>query len=205
MHIPKKIYLIRHGQTDYNKNGIVQGSKINASLNAAGLEQAKAFYEAYKIIPFDMIYTSNLKRTKESVQQFIDSGIALKSFAGLNEISWGDYDGKKIQEGDYYWQVVEEWKKGNVRLSAKNGESPQIVADRQIEVIEAIKSEEASNLLVCMHGRAMRILLCQLMDEPLVSMDQYQHHNLGLYVIDFNGSTFTLKEKNVVTHLSNII
>ncbi|MFW5879460.1 MAG: histidine phosphatase family protein, partial [bacterium] len=61
----KTIYLIRHGQTDYNKKGIVQGSGIDASLNDLGRQQAEAFYDAYRNMPFDKIYISDLKRTKE--------------------------------------------------------------------------------------------------------------------------------------------
>ncbi|HCZ37344.1 MAG TPA: histidine phosphatase family protein, partial [Cytophagales bacterium] len=67
----KKIYLIRHGQTDFNLKGIVQGSGVDSSLNAKGMAQAQAFFEMYKHIKFDKIYTSTLKRTRESVSGFI--------------------------------------------------------------------------------------------------------------------------------------
>ena len=71
----KKIYLIRHGETKYNKLGIVQGSGVDSDLNETGIEQANAFFEHYKNISFDKIYTSKLKRSQQSVQQFIDLGI----------------------------------------------------------------------------------------------------------------------------------
>ncbi|HMR56571.1 MAG TPA: histidine phosphatase family protein, partial [Cyclobacteriaceae bacterium] len=66
----KKIYLIRHGQTDFNLKGIVQGSGVDSSLNDRGRAQAEAFYETYKNIAFDKIYTSALRRTRESVIGF---------------------------------------------------------------------------------------------------------------------------------------
>ncbi|HRG79965.1 MAG TPA: histidine phosphatase family protein, partial [Cyclobacteriaceae bacterium] len=59
----KKIYIIRHGQTDFNLQGIVQGSGVDSSLNDMGRAQADAFYLTYKDIPFDKIYTSALRRT----------------------------------------------------------------------------------------------------------------------------------------------
>ena len=68
----KKIYLIRHGQTDFNVQGIVQGSGVDSSLNAAGYEQASRFFAAYKHLPFDKVYTSTLQRTQQSVQGFLD-------------------------------------------------------------------------------------------------------------------------------------
>jgi len=69
----KKIYIIRHGQTDFNLQGIVQGSGVDSSLNAMGRAQAQAFFEKYQSIPFAKIYTSALKRTSETVSDFIRS------------------------------------------------------------------------------------------------------------------------------------
>ena len=65
----KKIYLTRHGQTDYNLKGVVQGSGIDADLNATGRAQANAFYQAYKDHPFDKLYVSGLKRTFQSMDR----------------------------------------------------------------------------------------------------------------------------------------
>ncbi|HPH47050.1 MAG TPA: histidine phosphatase family protein, partial [Chryseolinea sp.] len=92
----KKIYIVRHGQTDFNLNNIVQGSGVNSSLNDRGRAQGQAFFDTYKDIQFDKIYTSALVRTKESIQKFIDLGIPFESLSGLNEISWGTKEGEKI-------------------------------------------------------------------------------------------------------------
>jgi len=45
--LKKTIYIIRHGETDLNRLGIVQGRGMDTSLNEKGLEQAEAFYQAY--------------------------------------------------------------------------------------------------------------------------------------------------------------
>lgn len=201
MQTSKDIYIVRHGQTDYNKNGIVQGSLIDASLNDTGRRQAGLFYDRYKNHSFDKLYTSNLKRSIESVQGFIDDGLDWEKQVGLNEISWGDYDGKKIVNDGYYWQVVEQWNAGNVEVSTMNGESPVDVWERQTPVVELIKKEKADSLLICMHGRAMRILLCQLLGLPLKKMDGFAHHNLGLYKIHFDGISFSILEENDISHL----
>jgi len=70
----KKIYIVRHGQTDFNLNGIVQGSGVDSSLNEHGRAQANAFFQQYGAVKFDAIYTSVLKRTIESVETFIQQG-----------------------------------------------------------------------------------------------------------------------------------
>ncbi|MCZ6899539.1 MAG: histidine phosphatase family protein, partial [Bacteroidetes bacterium] len=51
--ISKKIYLIRHGETDLNRAGVVQGSGVDTSINDFGRRQANEFYEKYKHVPFD--------------------------------------------------------------------------------------------------------------------------------------------------------
>ncbi len=58
----KKIYIVRHGQTNFNLQGIVQGSGVDSSLNAMGRAQAAAFFKAYQSVAFDKIYTSTLKK-----------------------------------------------------------------------------------------------------------------------------------------------
>lgn len=197
----KKIYLVRHGQTDYNLQGIVQGGTIDAPLNNTGLAQADSFWNAYKHIPFQKIYTSNLQRSFQSVQKFIDLDIPWEKKIGFNEISWGDYDGHKIYEDDYYWQVVEAWNNGESSLRIKGGESPEDVRNRQLPVIEEISKSEEDLILICMHGRAMRVLLSHFIDNDLSKMDNYEHKNLGLYILELQDNKISIIEGNIVDHL----
>lgn len=200
----KKIYLVRHGQTDYNKTGIVQGGRIDAPINEKGKAQADAFFEAYKNIPFDKVYTSELKRSWQSVQSFIDLGISHEEYDGLNEISWGKYDGTALFENKHYWDVVNAWKEGNTNVTTDEelGESPEQLAAKQKEVMKLIFCrEEEETILICMHGRAMRILLCHLMGESISKMDSYSHHNLGFYLLRSENGSITIERNNVIDHL----
>ena len=197
----KKIYLIRHGQTDFNKSGIVQGKLVNASLNQTGIEQSHHFYSKYKMIPFDIVFTSTLKRSHESVHHFISQGLTSQQEAGLDEISWGDYDGKPLFSSDYYKNMINHWNNGETHLRPTNGESPDDVTERLIPVIEKIKNSEHKNVLICMHGRAIRILLCHLTNTPLKDMDLFPHHNLGLYEIEYTNNEFKLVQHNNIDHL----
>jgi probable phosphoglycerate mutase len=201
----KKIYIIRHGQTDFNLRGIVQGSGVDSSLNSTGQAQSRAFFEMYRDVPYDKIYTSALKRTKESVQDFISMGIPHESLTGLNEISWGSKEGQRItpEEDAYYHWMLKEWQSGNTAERIEGGESPNDVVLRQRPAIDYILSkEDEKTILICMHGRAMRILLCELLNYPLKSMDMFEHHNLCLYQLDFTGSMFAIKKHNDKTHLN---
>ena len=200
----KKVYLIRHGQTDLNLQGIVQGSGIDADLNAEGQRQAALFFKHYKDVPFDKVYTSVLKRSIQSVQGFIELGIPHERHAGLNEISWGTREGMRItpEEDAYYYNLLQRWRDGETGIRIEGGESPELVAARQQPFIDLIlRRTEETTILICMHGRAMRILLTQLLHYPLRCMDTFQHQNLCLYQLDYTGSMFAVKKYCDVAHL----
>ncbi|MEP6736919.1 MAG: histidine phosphatase family protein [Chryseolinea sp.] len=200
----KKIYIVRHGQTDLNLQNIVQGSGVDTSLNDTGRAQARGFFEAYKSVAFDKVYYSKLRRTKETIQCFLDLGLPSESLIGLNEISWGTKEGYRItpDEDKYYHHMISEWQSGNTTLSIEGGESPDDVVERMRPAVNHIMAQTAENtVLVCMHGRAIRILLCMLLNYPLKSMDMFEHANLGLYLMDYNGSFFAIDRYNDTSHL----
>ena len=200
----KKIYLIRHGQTDFNVQNIVQGSGIDSDLNEKGRQQAAQFFAAYKQMPFDKVYTSVLRRTHQSVQGFLDMGLPHEQYTALNEISWGVREGTRItaEEDVEYHGVLAQWNRGETHARLTGGESPDEVAARQRPFIELLKSRpEEENVLECMHGRAMRALLCQLLNYPLRRMDAFEHRNLCLYKVHYTGSMFTVRNFLDVAHL----
>jgi broad specificity phosphatase PhoE len=200
----KYIYLIRHGQTDYNVQGIVQGSRVDTNINEEGRRQATKFFETYKEIKFDKIYISKLKRTYQSVEKFIELGIPYESHLGLNEISWGDQDGQasSLEMRGYYQNVANAWANGNLDLKIGGGESPREVAARQQPVLDLILSrEQEKNILICMHGRAIRILLCLLTNSDLSKMDTFEHSNLCLYLLKYENSIITIEKHFETGHL----
>ena len=205
----KDIYLIRHGETEYNRKGVVQGSGIDADLNELGQKQAEAFFAHYQDLPIDKIYTSALKRTHQSVKGFIDKGLPWEQHAGLNEISWGNKEGKSPNTEDdlYYKNLTKTWREGNVHVQSEEGESPIEVLERQKPVVDLLLSRpEEKAILIAMHGRAMRVLLTHLFNAPLHHMDNYAHQNLCLYHLqyDYAAQAFRLVKGNCVIHLAGL-
>lgn len=201
----KTIYIIRHGETDLNKLGIVQGRGMDTSLNEKGLEQADAFYQAYKRIPFDKIYTSSLKRTHQTVQKFIDSKIPWVQYPGLDELGWGIHEGQESTEKliSSFQTLTSQWKEGELHHKFENGESPLEVKERQLIVLEhLIEENNDRNILICMHGRAMRLFLCLLTNRPLAEMDNFPHSNTTLYKLGYDGNEFHILEFNNTNHLN---
>lgn len=205
--LSKKIYLVRHGQTDFNLRGVVQGSGIDAPLNRNGQRQAEAFFEFYKNVPFEKVYYTGLQRTKQSVQGFLEMGIPHEAVSELNEISWGRYEGVPMtaEENKYYEHMLERWSSGDLSYAIEGGESPIIVAKRLKVGIDHILSQPEKLVLVCMHGRAMRVLLSLLLGYDLRYMDLFKHQNLGLYVLNQNQSgTFRIEKYNSGDHLKDL-
>jgi broad specificity phosphatase PhoE len=203
----KLLYIVRHGQTDLNRRGIIQGRGMDTDLNDEGRRQAKAFFDAYKNTPFDKIYISELKRTQQSVQLFIDLGIPYEKLPGLDELGWGVHEGQPAtpQNKAEFLQIMRDWTAGRLDAKFKGGESPNDVKKRQQEALKIIMSHpEEKTVLICMHGRAIRLLLCLLTNRPLTEMDTFPHQNLVLYKVAYDGSKYEIIDFNNALHLKNI-
>ncbi|RYD82378.1 MAG: histidine phosphatase family protein [Sphingobacteriales bacterium] len=202
----KHIFLIRHGETEFNKQGIIQGCGIDSDLNETGRKQALAFFEHYKNQPFNKIYVSTLKRTWQTVEPFLSKGIPIEKHAGLNEISWGKFEGTNMKDSPqfHFEKLIHAWRNGETNLAVGGGESPEDVAERQKPVLDLIFSRtEEKNILICMHGRAMRIFLCQLFRIPLKEMDRFLHANTALYhlIYDYKTDSIYAHAENCLKHL----
>lgn len=203
----KTFYFIRHGQTDLNLRGIVQGRGVNSPLNENGFKQAEAFFDAYNHVPFDKVYTSTLLRTHQTVDKFVKQGIPTEQLEGLDEISWGVYEGKVQDETIMtgFAKVVESWRNNDLDLAIESGESPNTVVNRQKEAIaHMLTKDEEDTILVCMHGRALRILLCHLTGIPVNLMDDFPHTNTSLYVLEYSNGKFQITDHYNTEHLESL-
>ena len=205
----KTVYLIRHGETAFNRQGVVQGSGVDSDLNELGKAQAEAFFQHYQHIPFDKVYTSGLKRTHQSVNKFLALNLPWEQHTGLNEISWGVREGKipNNRDNEYYKMLIDSWIAGETDRPSEGGESPADVIARQKPVIDLILSRpEEETILIAMHGRAIRILLTLLLERPLNEMDAFDHANLCLYKLtyDYETQKFRVEIACDVTHLQGI-
>ena len=202
--IGKTIHLIRHGETDFNQQGIIQGSGVNSDLNNKGRWQAQRFFEAYQSTDYKRIYTSELNRAMQSVEAFIDSGISHTVHAGLNEINWGIMEGKPStpERHKIYQHIIENWTNGNLDIAIEDGETPLTLFEKQkLALAHLMEQADEDLILICMHGRAMRSFLCLLTNTPLQQMEQWEHTNLCLYELTYNGSHFEVVRACDTTHL----
>ncbi len=201
----RELYIVRHGETDFNRQGIVQGRGVDPPLNDNGREQARRFYQRYGHIPFETVYTSTLLRSKQSVQSFIDQGIQWVETPDLDEISWGIFEGKtaRTEFRETYQQLLQAWKQNMYGKAAPQGESPLEVQQRLLRFTEQWYARAERLVLICMHGRALRIFLATLLDLPLYHMDDFPHHNFTLYRLALRNGRFHILTFNNKEHLRN--
>ena len=199
----KTIYILRHGQTDFNLQGIVQGGGVDTSLNETGRKQARAFHNVYSDLPFEVVLTSTLKRTHETILPFVEQGLPWEQYPEINEMGWGDHEGKKATPESHaeYKAVIDAWNNGDYSASMPNGESAAQLGQRLDQFVGYLRQREEQLILVCSHGRAMRGLMCVLENVPLARMNHYSHSNTGLWVAEQLVSGFRLKLRNDTTHL----
>ena len=199
----KHIFLVRHGQTDFNKQGIVQGSGVNSSLNQMGHQQAQAFFNFYQQHPFEVVITSALIRTHETMKPFIEKGLPWEQFAAINEMSWGIHEGqhRDAERRKEYQKMMDAWAQGNFDAKLEGGESANEMAHRIQSFVDRLHHRPESHILICSHGRAMRCIICLMMQQPLFEMEQYEHANTGLYQLTLDNGQFELIKRNDRTHL----
>lgn len=197
------LYILRHGETEYNRLGIVQGSGVDTDLNTTGIEQALAFHEAHGDIDFQLIVTSKLKRTHQTVRPFIEKNIPWIQTADINEISWGAHEGlaSTPERIALYKRMISEWEAGNLDASLPLGETARQLSERVGRFIEWIKTRPEQRILIATHGRTMRCLIALLKGQNMASMETVPHSNTGLYVIHIQDGRYVFETENDISHL----
>ena len=107
-----KVYLVRHGQTDWNAARRIQGD-TDIPLNERGRAVARATAEGMRDIPVDVMFSSPLIRAYETAQILAEGrGIEIRRDLRLREICFGEYEGflleeRNIRPYNHYWNALE--------------------------------------------------------------------------------------------------
>ena len=218
------LYIIRHGETALNRQNIVQGSGVDSDLNATGRRQAQLFFNYYQNIAFDLVVTSALKRTHQTVAPFLHhfglkNPISLDVHKAkstdfkerkwvqlheLNEICWGVNEGKTTspESEGYFKTLMADWLSGVYDSRIEGGESAKELHERVQKFVNFIKNHnDKQNILVCTHGRTLLCLLTILAEHPLSNMNNFKHQNTGLYKVHLIGDEFVFELENDASHL----
>lgn len=183
-----KIYFVRHGETDWNARGHIQGSN-DTDLNAAGREQAeelgkKLFKEKLEIAK---IYTSPQKRAVQTAEIVANKlGLTYQITKGLEEMSLGVWEGHtweevRNQDTEYY----QNWYKNRRYVKAPEGESYQELLVRNVGALLKIIEKHTEDVIVITHSAVIMTLRCWLNDTPFSEMiKRYRTGNATIVEID---------------------
>ncbi len=149
------LYVVRHGQTDWNIQGLVQGL-TDIELNSTGIEQANQVAEQLKKINFTVIYSSTLKRTLETAKLINKyHNIDIITDRRIVERCFGNFEGTNDLKNKFdYWDY-------NLNLSENNVESVKSLFNRikgfLLEIYDLYKDTDSNILLVTHGGTAIAI------------------------------------------------
>jgi len=160
------IYLVRHGQTDWNIEKKTQGH-TDIPLNDNGKQQALTLSEKLKYLKIDKIYSSDLLRSKETAQ-IINSSFNLEIILDkrLREINYGDLEGiPRTELNEEVWEIF-------------NKTPEKLHAEPIIEVYNRIKSffeeiENDKNILIVAHGGALRVIMYYINNKEIFNKEEY--------------------------------
>ncbi|HTS02244.1 MAG TPA: histidine phosphatase family protein [Thermoanaerobaculia bacterium] len=185
------IRLARHGESEGNFAGSLQGSRFDGPLSARGRLQAEALAIRLAEEGIDAVWTSPMARAKETAAIVAaPHGISLSIDADLVEFDWGVWSGRPF-DGALEKEVSSvraRWRSGETDLAPPGGESPSLAALRGGRFLDRLRSTGPRAPLVVAHGRFNRILMALLLGRPLGRMDEIRQRNGSLSVFEWDGA-----------------
>ncbi|KAG7378086.1 hypothetical protein PHYPSEUDO_010583 [Phytophthora pseudosyringae] len=203
-----RLYLCRHGQTDFNRQRKLQGRGVNMPLNAEGLAQAQCLARAMKDVPLSAIYCSALTRaaqTADAVAQ-LHPKVEVQPFHEVEEMNFGQLEGHPMEaHEDQIHAMFKRWEQGAFHAAWPGGESPLEVVSRGVKKITELVSGTTpkQHVLMVTHGRFNKIVLAQMLHGELTHMTEIDQDNTCVNVVDFDHATHTFHAMalNNINHL----
>ena len=159
------LYLLRHGQTDWNVEGRIQG-QADTALNAIGAHQVAAWREIFSRLNLTRIYSSRLERAVQSAQLAVPACNNLEITPQLNERHYGIFQGHTRKELRIQFpEVMDEWKRDPFCFCPPGGESYSSLSQRVLSFFACNIDRRGRNesALVVTHAGPIRVILAQVL------------------------------------------
>lgn len=203
----RRLFLLRHGQTDWNKQGLMQGGGFDIPLNSNGQQQASQVANELSAIPLGVIASSHLQRAMQTATAVHasdydgDSSLPRLVDARFGEMRFGDFEGTCIHgpnaelDTKERFQTMFEAMKQNVNLPwpGKDAECTLQVSKRGQAAVDTLLDQYADvdQLAVVAHGRFNKILLATLLWKDPSRYVEIEQGNTCINVVDFNEQSAT--------------
>ncbi|MBD2360023.1 histidine phosphatase family protein [Anabaena minutissima FACHB-250] len=206
-----RLLLVRHGETEWNRQTRFQG-QIDVPLNDNGRQQAQKAGEFLQNVAIDFAVSSTMARPKETAEIILQHhpSVNLELQEGLREISHGLWEGKLEVEIDQEFPgELHRWRTTPGAVQMPKGENLQQVWERssatwQAIVQTALENQRQTGLIVA-HDATNKTLLCHILGLPADNFWNFRQGNGAVSVIDYpcglNGLP-VLQAMNITSHLS---
>lgn len=174
-----ELWLVRHGQTDWNLGNIVQGQQ-DIPLNETGIAQARQLAETLAVTRFDAIYASDLIRARLTAQILAERlGLTVTLDPRLREIRQGVWEGHAISEIlELYPEDFRGKNDDPTRPAAEGAEPASQVVTRMVQAANDLHARhKEQRLILVTHGFAIAALYCTAMDIPLSEVGRHIPEN----------------------------
>lgn len=162
------IYMTRHGETEWNKEGRMQGWK-NSDLTEKGIENAKRLGEKLQSVSIDKIYCSPSGRTKETAECIKGNrSIDIEIIEDLKEMGFGLWEGMEFEviKEKYEDQHHKLWKSPHL-YEPVEGESFNELFARVRRALKAIVDEDKDTVLIVTHAAVLKTIYAIVKDYSL--------------------------------------
>lgn len=198
MDMKNTIYLIRHGETDWNREKRVQGS-IDIPLNQRGQDQASKLFRWFQNRHIDAIYSSDLARAYDTARSLATHyNLAVRTFSELRERSYGLIEGKEIQQFQLtHSDEFGDWKE----LEQYQIEPLVAVKNRAFQKIEElVRLHHRESIAIVSHGGTINAFL-SLITEGESGSGKIKIDNTAVTEIEYNNGTYRILTLNDTSHL----
>ena len=181
MFLETNIFLIRHGETEWNKLHRLQGSK-NSPLTSNGIKQANQVKKLIQQVNIDQAYVSPLKRARDTINIILkDSKLEPVIVNDLREIDLGPWEGMSQDKTALLFpdEHLAFWEKPD-EFNLDGAETFQALQKRMLKVLESIFiSEKNKNILVVSHWIAIKVILAHYTSTPLSQLSEIANPENG--------------------------
>jgi probable phosphoglycerate mutase len=199
-----ELILIRHGETEWNAVGRIQGHRA-VDLNKRGHQQAQAVAQRLKTEAFDALYTSDLSRATQTAEA-IQTNHPIQTDSRLREWNLGVLAGLTPQQAEtQYPKAYAIYRDGRVDDPIPQGES---IRDRYTRVTTCLAEiafhHPDQRIVVVTHGGPLGDCYRRATNMSLDTPRDFQLYNASINTFTLSGSTWTLNTWGNITHLESI-
>ena len=163
-----RLYLVRHGQTAWNKEQRFRG-RADVPLDEVGLAECRALAQAYREQSFDALYASPLTRCRQTLEPLARlRQLEIQTLEGLVDIDFGEWQGRPKNEIQAERpELFEQWMQTPAQVTFPGGESLAQVRERALAAVDRIHTEHPDGTVVaCTHRVVCKVLVCGLLGIP---------------------------------------